>query len=375
MSRTTTRPHPRRGRWRPAVLAAWLVLGIGLGGPLAGSPAQAQGSRQAGTAPQITGFDVQPAERLQPGAELPFTLWGTPGATATLDIAGAVRPLHLREGRPGVYDGVYTLSGRDRVAPDAAVVASLRRGNQLSRASLAEPLQRGWQATPAAASDRGPVIERFAVTQAGQRRAGHAERVLLLRVDGSPGARVWALLPGAANRRIRLTEDSPGVYTARYTVGDADHLSADAAATAVMRLGGHRADSSLPHALAGVPLPPAPRRQQACAECGTVLAVNRLQVEGEGAPLGAVAGGVLGAVLGSQFGQGDGRTAAGVAGAVAGGVLGHQVDRRRLRHEQFEVLVRMSDGSQRSVDLDADPGLRKGDLVRVIDGKLQPGHA
>jgi len=88
--------------------------------------------------------------------------------------------------------------------------------------------------------------------------------------------------------------------------------------------------------------------------------------------VGAVAGGVLGAVLGSQVGKGDGRTAAGVAGAVAGGVIGHQIDKRRNQREQFEVVLRMADGSQRTLMLDADPQLRIGANVRLVDGQIQP---
>lgn len=363
--------------WRPVMLATALACGL----PLASAPAWAQtSSRYATPSPQITGFVVQPADRLVPGADLTFTVWGTAGATATLDIQGVARKVYLQETRPGVYEGVYTLSSRDRVAPDAHVVAKLLRGNQLTTAALAEPLQQGWQPPPVASS-ASPQIERFTITQGGSNdrrvngRIQH-DRVLLLRVDGSPGARVWALLPGAENRRIRLDETGPGVYTARYTVTEADRFNPDADATAVMRLGEGRTDTSLPRALSGA-VPTATGRWQAaqCSSCGTVVAVNRLQVSGDGSPVGTVAGGVLGAVLGSQFGKGDGRTAAGVAGAVAGGVIGHEIDKRRNLREQFEVVVRMADGTQQTIRVDADPNLRTGDAVRVVDGKLQPGNA
>lgn len=377
-----SRPARTRQRlnawWRPVCLAATLALSL----PMATTPAFAQqGGRVAVQPLQINGFDVQPADRLVPGADLSFTLWGTPGATASLDITGVGRKVYLQETRPGVYEGVFTLSSRDRVAPDAHVLASLRRGNVVSTAALAEPLQQGWQPAPAPqAVDSVPSIQRFTITQGGtiDRRNQQRERVLTLRVDGTPGARVWAMLPGADVRRIRLNETSSGVYTAQYTVTSADHLDASADATAVMRLGERRADTTLPRALSAVNLPvDGGRRWQSasCATCGTVVAVNKLQVSGDGTPVGTVAGGLLGAVLGSQFGKGDGRTAAGVAGAVAGGVIGHEIDKRRNVHEQFEVVVRMADGSQQTVNVDADPKLRSGDAVRVVDGKLQAASA
>ena len=362
--------------WRPMLLASALALSL----PLASTPAWSQTSaRYATQSPQISGFDVQQSDRLEPGADLAFTVWGTPGATATLNIQGAARQVTLQETRPGVYEGIYTLSRRDRVAPDAHVVASLRRGNLVTTAALAEPLQQGWQPQPMAASI-APQIERFTITQAGsnERRVNgrpQRDRVLLLRVDGTPGARVWAMLPGAEKRRIRLDETSPGIYAAQYTVTDADRFDPDADARAVMRLGDRRTDSSLPRALSSVPTANGRWRAASCSACGTVVAVNRLQVSGDGSPVGTVAGGVLGAVLGSQFGKGDGRTAAGVAGAVAGGVIGHEIDKRRSVREQYEVVVRMADGTQQTVNVDADPQLRSGDAVRVVDGKLLAGNA
>lgn len=364
--------------WQRLALATTLALGSSLAlGPAVAQPAassKAATSRAANAAVQITGLDVQPAERLEPGADLVFTLWGTPGATASLDIAGVNRKVYLQELRSGVYEGVYTLSMRDRLAPDAVVTASLRRGNQLSQASLAEPLQQGWVPAPASAPVVGPLpeIRRFSISQDGYRR--NPQR-LLMRVDGTPGARVTVRLPGADTRRIRLQETSAGVYTGSYAIGAADRLRADADATAELRLGQQRVDTTLPRALSAVRLPAvAQAGAQAvalCSDCATVLVVNRLQVEGDKPPVGAVAGGVLGAVLGSQVGKGDGRTVAGVAGAVAGGVIGHQIDKRRNQREQFEVVLRMADGTQRTWMLDADPQLRAGATVRVVDGQIQ----
>jgi hypothetical protein len=33
---------------------------------------------------RVTGFDVEQVDRLEPGAELNFTVWGTPGAAVLL---------------------------------------------------------------------------------------------------------------------------------------------------------------------------------------------------------------------------------------------------------------------------------------------------
>lgn len=371
-------------RWRPQGPAPWvrrlaLAAVVAVAAPVVlQRPAHAQpapASRSATAMPVINGVDVQTVDRLTPGAELGFTVWGTPRAAASLEISGATRRLVLEEVRPGVYEGVYTISSRDRLAPDARVVASLRQGNRVSTVQLDEPLQQDWQPAPTQGPGGAPVIQRFQVTQAGDTRRGTRERVLLLRLDGTPGARAWARLPGAETRRIRLDETSPGVYTARYTVSAADDLRADADAQATLRLGDRRSDITLPRALAGVGLPQrVSDLSPYCSDCATVVAINKLQVAGDASPVGAVAGGLLGAVIGSQIGKGDGRTAAGVAGAVGGAVIGHQVDKRRSLRDQYEVVLRLPDGRQQTLMFDAAPSVQAGARVRVIDGRLvEPG--
>jgi outer membrane lipoprotein SlyB len=94
-------------------------------------------------------------------------------------------------------------------------------------------------------------------------------------------------------------------------------------------------------------------------------------VDGEGRVLGTVAGGVLGAVVGSQFGKGDGRTAAGVAGAVGGALLGREIQKRHNQRTQYEVVVRMNDGLQRTVMYAEPPNFRVGDQVRVVGETLE----
>lgn len=64
-------------------LAAFLPLII-----LSG-PAQAQQSASSITTPRIDGFDVEPVTKPVAGNELAFTLYGSPGATASVAVGGA----------------------------------------------------------------------------------------------------------------------------------------------------------------------------------------------------------------------------------------------------------------------------------------------
>lgn len=107
-----------------------------------------------------------------------------------------------------------------------------------------------------------------------------------------------------------------------------------------------------------------------CANCGTIDAVNVVEQKGEGSGLGAVAGGVVGGVLGSQVGQGRGNTAATVVGAAGGAYAGHEIEKRMKATKQYNVSVRMEDGSMRSFTFETEPGFAVGEKVRVVDGKL-----
>lgn len=116
---------------------------------------------------------------------------------------------------------------------------------------------------------------------------------------------------------------------------------------------------------------PAPAIVRACADCATVIAVNAIDVDGRGTGLGGVAGGVVGAAVGSQIGGGDGRRAAQVIGAVGGALAGHRVEKELRSHTAYDVKLRMSDGSVRTLRVAELPAFRAGDPVRVDGERLR----
>ncbi len=107
-----------------------------------------------------------------------------------------------------------------------------------------------------------------------------------------------------------------------------------------------------------------------CANCGTVDAIRTVEKPGEGSAVGVIAGGVLGGLLGHQIGSGRGNTAATIVGAAGGAYAGHQVEKNVKKVLHYDVVVRMDDGTQRTVGYDVEPGFRTGDKVRFIDGRL-----
>ena len=85
-----------------------------------------------------------------------------------------------------------------------------------------------------------------------------------------------------------------------------------------------------------------------CGHCGVIEGVRPVQRKGEGSGVGAVAGGVVGAVVGNQMGGGSGKQAMTVLGAIGGGFAGNEIEKRSKSSTEYEVRVRMDDGTLRS---------------------------
>jgi outer membrane lipoprotein SlyB len=107
-----------------------------------------------------------------------------------------------------------------------------------------------------------------------------------------------------------------------------------------------------------------------CANCGTVESVTPVELEGPGSGAGAIAGGVLGAVVGNQVGGGNGKTLATILGAVGGGMAGNTVEKKMKKVTQYDVSVRMDDGSHRTLRQNTPPAV--GSAVIVNGDSLQP---
>ena len=353
---------------RPITLAIALMSSSVAGLSLAPLPAQAQAHRAAPRVemPRITSIDVRPVDRIEPGADLEFTMWGTSGAIATLQIDGATRPLALYEDAPGVYRGTYTVARRDRIGPDSRVTANLRRDNRVATATLGEALQAGWP-SPVAAGPR-PEISKVTVTDGGRRNPD----MLRFTMTGTPGGHASVHLQGSNPRVLVLEEIRPGEYTVLYRLPAGARVATDRPLVARLRIGDRVATSSVDNAYENVSL--RSRDDKWCAECGVVEAVNTVEVDGNGKVIGTLAGGALGALIGSQIGKGDGRTAAGVAGAVGGALIGREIARRQGHSVQYEVVVRLAQGERKVVMYEAAPTVKVGDAVRIVGDHVELRH-
>lgn len=367
-----------------AVVAALPLLAVSV-------PAQVQAQdhpRASTLGPRIEGFNVDEVRRLDPGTELNFELYGSPGGAATLRIDGATRNLHMNETRPGTYQGTYTIGVHDRIRPDSAVTANLRVNSLTATQVLAESIVRG----PGARQDRGgelaqvPHVRTFDVEANDNLGPGNE---LKFTVRGTPGAKVDVQIAGTRGI-FYLPEVRPGEYSGLYTIRRDDRIMPDAAVTATIRANGRYTTAMLGRPLlAGGPGPrdlamsTSPvrsgydgrdERQQPvaryCTNCGTVEAVNVVDggSSGSSGALGTVGGAVVGGLIGNQVGSGTGRTAATAAGAVGGALAGRSIERNARSGQRFDVVVRYENGATQTIPFDNDPGFRVGDRVKVSDG-------
>jgi outer membrane lipoprotein SlyB len=135
------------------------------------------------------------------------------------------------------------------------------------------------------------------------------------------------------------------------------------AAFSLAAVGSAAAQTQTPPAQA--PLPGAPP----CDSCGVVQSVHYVEKQGQGSGVGLVAGGVVGGLLGNQIGSGRGNTAATIVGAGAGAYAGNQVEKNAKKTSYWVVAVRLDDGSHKSITSGSQPAFKKGDRVKIVDGK------
>jgi outer membrane lipoprotein SlyB len=120
---------------------------------------------------------------------------------------------------------------------------------------------------------------------------------------------------------------------------------------------------------------PEPQVKQAaavCKSCGVIESVRSIEHRPQGSGVGAAGGAILGGLLGNQVGGGHGRQLATVAGAVGGAVAGNQVETHMKTTRTWRIVVRMDNGTTRTINQSAQPAWGKGDAVRVVNGQLRP---
>ena len=201
-----------------------LVVAFAQGGVFS-EPAYAQ---RAGN-PEIDRFFVASDNGLAAGAELTFTIEGTPRGKAIVRIGGLAKNILLKEVSRGVYEGNYTIRRTDRISPSDTLRATLKIGNRstgetsrLSSTFGSAPLA---AAAPkpapfAAAQLAAPKIDRFTVTPIVKIEPGADLRFAIV---GTSGAKAAFTIEGVA-KNVPMQEVTRGNYEGSYTIRRLDHF-------------------------------------------------------------------------------------------------------------------------------------------------------
>ncbi|WP_461521203.1 outer membrane lipoprotein [Porticoccus sp.] len=108
-----------------------------------------------------------------------------------------------------------------------------------------------------------------------------------------------------------------------------------------------------------------------CQNCGTVVSITPMALEGSGSGVGAVAGAVVGGLLGNQVGGGSGKKVATVVGAVGGAFAGNEIEKRTKQQAYYDVLVELDAGGTQTVSVGDAQYLAPGTKVRVSGNNIE----
>lgn len=206
--------------------------------------------------PEIENFSVTP-EELSPGAELTFTIEGTPRASASVRISGIDRIIPLKEVSEGVYEGRFTVRRSDRMVANSTIRATLRARGQSASDSIRVPWRAGPPAVvaapaPAPAAPGVPAITAFGVVPVGRIEPG-AE--LKFTLSGSPGGAATLSIDGVA-RDVPMREVRSGQYEGSYTIRRMDNFPATVIVTGALSANGRTVRAALNQSLLADAKPP-----------------------------------------------------------------------------------------------------------------------
>jgi hypothetical protein len=265
----------------PTRLVAPLVLALVCAGSLT-LPTEAAARRVVAPPPEITGFEMEPLDKVGPGAELFFRVQGTPGARATVRVAGVARTLVLQEVDDGIYEGSYVLRSRDRATPASTATVTLKRSSRATSSTMghlaaANPPPAAPPVVSAQpAGGAAPVISRFHVRPIDKIEPGTELR---FSADGTPGARASFTIENVANA-MPMREVSPGHYEGSYTIKRLDKIYEGMPIVATLEANGQAVRTALARGGMLVDARPPTIRNLHPRDGETVLATGPVSVSG-----------------------------------------------------------------------------------------------
>jgi outer membrane lipoprotein SlyB len=284
-------------------MSAALAGALASGAPHAGA---GEPTRTAVASVTVDGIDVEEVAALGAGVPLNFTVFGTTGALVSLRIEGARRVLELLEAEPGVYEGRYIIDTADAIRPESRVTATLQKNGAVAYAALDEPLLLA----------RGTVPWSVAAAPA---------------PDDAPAAPIATPVPPAGAAATMLPRP---------------------VATPPQRL--PPAAVAAPHSV-----------ERACSDCAVVESIRAIEAAPRGGIIGTIGGAIAGAILGKELGEAHKQHMLTVLGAIGGALAGRQIERHATQSTQYEVDLRLADGTLLRRLYEQPPPFAAGATIRL----------
>ena len=204
-------------------------------------------------AAELRSLQVETDDGLRAGADLQFTIEGTPRGRVQLKIEGVPRSIVLQETERGVYTGSYTIRRQDRLNERSAVRATLkvRQRSITNDYSLPAGIS-GRDGAARTTAPPGLKIDRFSVAPIDKMEPGAELRFTL---NGAPGGRAHFDIPGVIDN-VPMRQIQPGVYEGAYTIRRMDNLAPSRPAVATLRVGDRTVSSTLTQPLIADARPP-----------------------------------------------------------------------------------------------------------------------
>lgn len=213
----------RARRQLPAALIFALcslpLLGLGV---VAAAHAQTQAQPRTAAAPVIEGLEVNADSGLSPGSTLEFTVKGTPNSIARVQVTGTSVTLPLKELRPGIYTGNYTVRKNERgLKPSSLIRADLTRNGRTVNSNFSFPASFGMLAANSVTPTAAPRVDRFTLAPVDRLEPGTE---LKFSLEGTPRAHASIQVPGLP-MTLPMHEERPGRYIANYTLRKVDNVA------------------------------------------------------------------------------------------------------------------------------------------------------
>jgi hypothetical protein len=200
-------------------------------------------------APELRSLKVSSDGGLNVGAELGFTVEGTARAKSHVRIDGVNSDIILKETARGVYTGTYVIQRQDRILQTSPIRAVVQAGNRNVVANYTFPVGMAAVSVPladpvkVAAKDKVKEkvsakteklrIDRFTVEPVAKLEPGTE---LHFSLKGMPGGTAEVEIPGIV-KKVPMSEVSPGVYEATYTLRKQDKPKSTSPMVAVLTQG------------------------------------------------------------------------------------------------------------------------------------------